>query len=1034
MATILIVDDQSSNRELVATIVRYGGHTPLEAANGSLALELVRTARPELVFCDLLMPVMDGYEFVRQLRAHASTADTQVIFYTATYLEGEARALAAACGVQHLLFKPCEPELIMQTIALALQEKTLKGSVQDVVGFDREHLRLVTDKLVRKVNELEATNSSLQAEVMERQRAVARLNESELRFRQIAENIREVFILSDPQCERCYYVNPAYEDIFGLSCESLYRNPQSWIETVHVDDRKRIAQYLADSQSGVSCELEYRIRRSDGIERFIRSRGFPIRNEAGLVYRLAGLSEDVTEQVRLRVELLEREAGLRRAHSLAKLAHLITRPDGSFESWSDSLPSLIGVKPDRLESSTRAWLTMVHPEDQARFRATCIEAAKSDSGFTMDYRRLNGAGEWIYLHQELEPLGIETNTQGNRRWFSTLQDVSAQKIAEQKIYKLNRVYGMLSSINSLIVRASNREQLLRESCQMAVELGGYDLAWVGTLEDGDIDGIVQAQFGDDGTYVPLIRMTAALDTIYSVRPASRTLQRLHPVVTNDVRTEPGLADLADAMAARGLRSQACFPLIIDRRAVGVLTLCSRQLNAFDEQEVQLLVELSGNISFALDHIQKGERLNYLAYFDVLTGLPNGTLMTERLEQGIAKCEAEQHKLAFVLLDVERFKAVNHAFGRQGGDTLLKQLAQRVRATPDAKYFAARVSADRYAFIIEDISDSLEVVRLLDEQYHQWFDVPFAIQGNPLHASAKLGIAIYPVDGLDTETLFRNAESALKNAKTNGERVIFYDRRMAEAFGERLALEEKLRLALERDEYVLYYQAKVDVDTCQLEGLEALIRWNSPDQGLVPPMRFIPLLEETGLIVEVGLWALRRAACDYALWRAQGFAAPRIAVNVSAVQLRRPDFVDQVAQLLAKQQASHGIDIELTESLLMDDIQANIEKLNALLSLGVHLSIDDFGTGYSSLAYLAKLPAEILKIDRTFIATMLDDPNHMTLVSTMISMAHSLRMKVVAEGVETQEQAKILRLLNCDQMQGFLIGRPVPFEAVKLSSM
>ena len=1032
MATILIVDDQASNRDLIATLIRYAGHTSLEAANGSLALTLVRSECPTLVICDLLMPVMDGYEFVRQLRAHASTADTQVIFYTATYLEGEARALANACGVQHLLFKPCEPEVILQTIALALGEKTPKETVQDVAGFDREHLRLLTDKLVRKVNELELSNSNLQAEVIERQRAVARLNESELRFRQIAENIREVFVLSDAKYERCYYVNPAYEDIFGLSCESLYTNPQSWIETVHADDQHLIKKFLLDSQSDISSEVEYRIVRSGGVHRYIRSRGFPIRNEAGLVYRIAGLSEDVTEQVHLRVELHEREAGLRRAHALAKLAHLITRPDGSFESWSDSLPGLIGMKPEQLKTGTRGWLNLVHPEDRERFSAVCLEAANPDSASTVDYRFLKGDSEWIYLRQEIESIRNETNMQGKRHWFSTLQDVSAQKIAEQKLYKLNRVYSMLSRINSLIVRSSHREQLLRDSCQMAVESGGYGLAWVGTLHEGLSEGVVLAQFGDDGTFAPLIRLTVALDTIYSARPASRTLQRLQPFVSNDVSTEPALADLADAMTARGLRSQACFPLIIGHKAVGVLTLCSKQLNAFDEQEIQLLAELTRNISFALDHIQKGERLNYLAYFDVLTGLPNSTLLIERLEQGIAKCASNENKLALVLLDIERFKSVNHVFGRQGGDTLLTQLADRLREKSDTTFFAARISADRYAFILEDITDSLEVVRLLDEQYALWFYAPFSIQENLIHASARMGAAMYPVDGVDTETLYRNAESALKNARNKNERVLFYDARMAEAVEERLALEEQLRLALERNEYVLHYQAKVDVDNGQLVGLEALIRWNSPDHGLVPPARFIPLLEETGLIVDVGLWVLRRAAGDHARWRAQGFAAPRIAVNVSALQLRRPDFVPQFAQVLAEQQAPYGIDIELTESLLMDDIQTNIEKLNELLTLDVHLSIDDFGTGYSSLAYLSKLPAEILKIDRAFIVTMLDDPNNMTLVSTMISMAHSLRMKVVAEGVETEEQAKMLRLLRCDQMQGYLIGKPIPFEAVKLS--
>jgi diguanylate cyclase (GGDEF)-like protein len=569
---------------------------------------------------------------------------------------------------------------------------------------------------------------------------------------------------------------------------------------------------------------------------------------------------------------------------------------------------------------------------------------------------------------------------------------------------------------------------------VAVEQGQYQLAWIGGLEEGASEGTVQASFGDDGSYVRLIRLTTALDGPYSARPASRTLQNLTAFVSNDVRTEPALAELVDAMLARGLRSQACFPLVIDGQPVGVLTLCSGELNAFDSQEIQLLMELSGNISFALDHIQKGERLNYLAYFDALTGLPNSALLTEQLEQSMAEGGAGQSRLALVLLDVERFKTVNQAYGRLGGDALLKQLADRLRGSRDARLQVAHISADRYALTLRDFGDAAEVARVLAEHYHAWFDAPFVIQGHALHASAKIGIAVYPTDGLDAEILYRNAESALKKAKSSTERVLFYDQRLAEAVGERLALEGKLRLALEREEFVLHYQAKVDVDTRRLEGVEALIRWNSPELGLVPPVRFIPLLEESGLIVEVGLWALRRAALDHALWRAQGLAAPRIAVNVSAVQLRESDFVSRVAALLAEQVAPQGIDIELTESLLMEDVESNIQKLYALRDYGVSLSIDDFGTGYSSLAYLAKLPAEILKIDRAFILTMLDDPNTMTLVSTMISMAHSLRMKVVAEGVETEEQAKILRLLRCDQMQGYLIGRPVPFDALRLDSM
>jgi EAL domain-containing protein (putative c-di-GMP-specific phosphodiesterase class I) len=246
--------------------------------------------------------------------------------------------------------------------------------------------------------------------------------------------------------------------------------------------------------------------------------------------------------------------------------------------------------------------------------------------------------------------------------------------------------------------------------------------------------------------------------------------------------------------------------------------------------------------------------------------------------------------------------------------------------------------------------------------------------------------------------------------------------MSARIADNLALENKLRRALERDEFVLHYQPKVELEGRRVVGVEALIRWQSTELGLVPPARFIPILEETGFIIEVGSWALRRAALDHRAWLEAGLEAPKVAVNVSAIQLRQRDFVRIVQGSIA---GSAGIDLEITESLIMEDIQASIEKLAAVRDLGIGIAIDDFGTGYSSLAYLARLPVETLKIDRSFIITMTKDPTTMTLVQTIIQLARSLRLKVVAEGVETEDQANILRLLRCDQMQGYLFSKPLP---------
>jgi len=404
------------------------------------------------------------------------------------------------------------------------------------------------------------------------------------------------------------------------------------------------------------------------------------------------------------------------------------------------------------------------------------------------------------------------------------------------------------------------------------------------------------------------------------------------------------------------------------------------------------------------------------------------LFHERLVQYVSVAQSEKSGLAVAVVDVDRFKIINDSLGRQAGDELLRQIAHRIEGHAGPVRMA-RIGADRFAIVRSGASSESEIARLIEEWLEECFGPPYLVGGTELRISAKAGIALFPNDGADADALFQNAEAALKKAKETGERYLFHTQQMTERIGEKLALENKLRQALEKEEFVLHYQPKVDTATRRIDSVEALIRWQSPELGLVPPMQFIPLLEETGLILEVGAWALRRAVMDHRTWTEQGVPAPRIAVNVSPIQLRKRDFVASVEEAMRPGAVPPGIDLEITESLVMEDIEANMKKLEAVRVLGVSIAIDDFGTGYSSLGYLAKLPVHSLKIDRSFIITMLKDAAIMTLVSTIISMAHSLRLKVVAEGVDAEEQAEVLDRLGCDQLQGYLFSKPVDFDAI-----
>jgi len=510
--------------------------------------------------------------------------------------------------------------------------------------------------------------------------------------------------------------------------------------------------------------------------------------------------------------------------------------------------------------------------------------------------------------------------------------------------------------------------------------------------------------------------------------AGRAIRAKIPVISNDAKNDPQRL-MRKELAERGINSLTVIPLIVNDEAVGALALYAADVGFFDNEEMRLLLELAGDISFALGHIEKAEKLEYLAYYDPLTGLANRSLFLERLQQQVIAASSSQRKLAVSIVDIERFKTINDAYGRQAGDELLRQLADRIKSAGPDPTRVARIGADQFAIVSTDVENDDDVGRLTEQRLATCLGPAFRFDGRDLRLSARVGIAMYPGDGEHAEALFANAEAALKKAKATGERYLFFAPAMTERIHENLSLENKLREALEKEEFVLHYQPKVDLQNRGIVGVEALIRWQSPELGLVPPMKFIPLLEETGLILQVGAWALRRAALDHRAWAEQGLKPPRVAVNVSPIQLRQRDFVRDVEHAIMEGIAPVAIDLEITESLIMQDIHATIEKLILLRKLGLQVAIDDFGTGYSSLSYLARLPVETLKIDRSFVITMLEDPNTTTLVHTMITLAHSFQLKVVAEGVESEEQANMLRLLGCDQMQGYLFSKPLPAEAL-----
>ena len=616
-----------------------------------------------------------------------------------------------------------------------------------------------------------------------------------------------------------------------------------------------------------------------------------------------------------------------------------------------------------------------------------------------------------------------------------IHDVTERRQQEQKIARLSRIQAVLSGINSVIVRVRNRAELLQEACRIAVEHGGFGIAWISEFDPATLDVTRVAWAGSDaGEPMGGSKSTARADIPGSQGVIGRAIREKTPVVCNDIAAElnVGSGNRAEAIRA-GYRSIICLPLLVESSAWGTLTLYAKEPDYFTDDEVKLLSDLAGNISFALELLHKQEKLDYLAYHDALTGLPTRALFDDRLTQQIRSASHDHSMVALVLIDLERFQVINDTFGGTAADRLLKLVAERLVGVIFDRDSVARVHADVFATLLSGVADEAGVARIVEEKIMACLTAPFAFEGQELRVSARAGVALFPGDATTPDALLSDAEAALNQAKASNERYLFYAPQMNARVAGRLKLENKLRQALERNEFVLYYQPKIDLHRKRVTGLEALIRWNDPDGGLVPPALFIPVLEETGMIAEVGAWVMKQAVAQYAEWQAAGPRPPRIAVNVSALQLKRKDFVAVVEQATAAAgNAGHGLDLEITESMIMEDVDASIEKLKAVRALGVEIAIDDFGTGYSSLQYLARLPISALKIDRAFVRNLTTNANNLTLVAAIISLAHNLDLKVIAEGVETAEQANYLQRHKCDQVQGYLYSRPVP--AAQVPSM
>jgi diguanylate cyclase (GGDEF)-like protein/PAS domain S-box-containing protein len=924
-ATILIVDDHVLNREFLMTLLGYGGHRLIEAANGVEGLKMVRAEHPDLVISDILMPNMDGYEFVTRLHSDPETAHVPVIFYTATYREREANKMAQTCGVRWVLPKPSDPDVILRAVheALGMTEPDALPVFANAAS-DANRMSVIDTTVAEYLVEVESSSQVLtrmahQGEALDPTFEVAQMTE------------RLSLSLSSLQA-----VSLRLTALIELGIElGAERDPAALLEI-----GCRVAQNICVSKYACIGVLD---EGADELSYF----------------------HSCGENRQARVVMAAPRAGV--LNSLLEQRHPVRISDIGGDAAALGLPA-------------------GHP------------AVHSFLGVPIASReRIHG---WLYL---VDKLGADEFSEVDERVAVTVAAQIAVAYENLQLYaEIKRHHAQLTADMTARIRLD--EDLRRFRAAMDATADAIFLIDRSGMCFVDVNATACRMLGYDRTDFLAVGTAAA--------PASDKLR---------------LQDLYDKLLA-GDQSGAMAELMLQRKD-GTPLAVEVQRRTLRSGASWILVAVARDIT---ERKEAEQRLLKLAHFDTLTGLPNRSQFYSALTRALEQAEEHRWAVGVLFLDVDRFKTVNDTLGHPIGDELLRQFAGRLVDCLRVRDTIGRFGGDEFAAILvlpEGPQTAIAVVDKIRDTLRR----PFDLEGHEVTVTASIGITVFPDDGRDADTLIKYADTAMYRAKEAGRDAFrFFTAEMNAQSLARLDLESALRRAIDNEEFVLYFQPKVHIGSGRISGAEALIRWKRPGHGMVSPALFVPILEETGLIVRVGNWVLNEACRKIAAWGKRATGPVHLSINVSGIQF----FVGGLEEEVLKAIKVHDIapellELELTESSLMSNAEDTITVLRNLKALGIQISIDDFGTGYSSLAYLKRFPIDKLKIDIAFVREVTSNPDDAAIVLAIINMAHSLKLRVIAEGVEKEAQLAYLRRHNCDEMQGYYFSRPVPEEEFEL---
>lgn len=664
--------------------------------------------------------------------------------------------------------------------------------------------------------------------------------------------------------------------------------------------------------------------------------------------------------------------------------------------------------------SSRKWY--LSDEDWRNAGRLCYEPLKN--GHTFSSQMLLGKKDGTPIWCEVQSRAIDSSDLSKGTIWIT-KDIHEEIIAQEALNKLldeqrvildHAMVGIICTIDNKVTRCNRRFEEIFDYQRGEVD-GASSRLWY--VNDADWKSAGKRCYG------PLNRGESYSEEMYLCR-------------------KDGSQIWCD------VRGSACDPDDLEKGIIWIfMDITERKQAEISRkqihQELELRVEqrtqeLNSAITLLHDEVEERklaeEKIKHLALHDPLTGLPNRNLLEDRLNEALHHAHRTKEQVVLLFIDLDRFKTINDSLGHQHGDSLLKEVAKRLTETVRETDTVARFGGDEFIIVLTHITNDFDIENILNN-LETAFEKVINIEKNELYLTLSTGISVYPQDGNDFASLMKNADAAMYHSKSHGRnRYQFFNRGIEQHINQRIELESELYQAIERNQLHIYYQPKVCINKNEIRGVEALLRWIHPEKGFISPAEFIPVAEETGYINKLGQWVLKEAVVQAEEWRLKGVKNLVVSVNLSAVQLGQSDIVKQIEQVIDEVKLpAELLELELTESAVMDNVEKTIDTLNQIHELGVQLSIDDFGTGYSSLSYLKRFPLDTLKIDQSFVRDITTDPDDATICKTIVAMAHSLNLKVIAEGVETEQQLAELKSYGCGQYQGFLFAKPLPVNEI-----